>query len=116
MSTINTNGIDGNYPTPGQNNSSEGFRDNFTAIKNNLNTAGTEITELQDKAVLKQGLQNITLDNNMANTLISNAAIRTFRNTTYNLGNNVAGTVVVDCTLGDVQLSLIHISEPTRPY
>ena len=40
MSTINTNGIDGNYPTPGQNNSSEGFRDNFTAIKNNLNTAG----------------------------------------------------------------------------
>ena len=107
MSTINTNGINGNYPTPGQNNSSQGFRDNFTSIKTNLNTAGTEITELQDKAVLKQGLQNITLDNNMANTLISNAAIRTFRNTTYNLGNNVAGTVVVDCTLGDVQFATI---------
>jgi len=107
MSTINTNGIDGNYPTPGQNNSSEGFRDNFTAIKNNLNTAGTEITELQDKAVLKQGLNNVILDNNMANTLISNAAIRTFRNTTYNLGNNVSGTVVIDCTLGDVQFATI---------
>jgi|TARA_B100001094_G_scaffold314379_1_gene353164 hypothetical protein len=107
MSTINTNGIDGNYPTPGQNNSSQGFRDNFTSIKNNLNTAGTEITELQDKAVLKQALNNITLDNNMANTLISNAAIRTFRNTTYNLGNNVSGTVVVDCTLGDVQFATI---------
>ena len=63
--------------TPGENNSSsEGFRDNFTAIKNNLNTASTEITELQDKAVLKQGLTGITIDNNMANTLISNAAIR----------------------------------------
>ena len=107
MSTINTNGIDGNYPTPGQNNSSQGFRDNFTSIKTNLNTAGTEITELQDKAVLKQALNNITLDNNMANTLISNAAIRTFRNTTYNLGNNVSGTVVVDCTLGDVQFATI---------
>jgi hypothetical protein len=107
MSTINTNGIDGNYPTPGKNNSSEGFRNNFTAIKNNLNTAGTEITELQDKAVLKQALNNITLDNNMANTLISNAAIRTFRNTTYNLGNNVSGTVVVNCTLGDVQTATI---------
>lgn len=107
MSTINTNGIDGNYPTPGQNNSSEGFRDNFTAIKNNLNTAGTEITELQDKAVLKQALNNIPLDNNMANTLISNAAVRTFRNTTYNLGNNVSGTVVVNCTLGDVQYATI---------
>ena len=107
MSTINTNGIDGNYPTPGQNNSSQGFRTNFTSIKNNLNTASTEITELQDKAVLKQGLNNITLDNNMANTLISNAAIRTFRNTMYNLGNNVSGTVIVDCTLGDVQTATI---------
>ncbi len=107
MSTINTNGIDGNYPTPGQNNSSQGFRDNFTSIKNNLNTAGTEITELQDKAVLKQALSGITLDNNMANTLISNAAIRTFRNTMYNLGNNVSGTVIVDCTLGDVQTATI---------
>ena len=107
MSTINTNGIDGNYPTPGQNNSSEGFRDNFTAIKNNLNTAGTEITELQDKVVLKQGLNNITLDNNMGNTLISNAAIRTFRNTTYNLGNAISGSVVVDATLGDVQTGTI---------
>ena len=107
MSTINTNGIDGNYPTPGQNNSSQGFRDNFTSIKNNLNTAGTEITELQDKAVLKQALNNITLDNNMANTLISNAAIRTFRNTMYNLGNNVSGTIIVDCTLGDVQTATI---------
>ena len=107
MSTINTNGIDGNYPTPGQNNSSQGFRTNFTSIKNNLNTAGTEITELQDKAVLKQALSGINIDNNMGNTLISNAAIRTFRNTTYNLGNNVAGTVVVDCTLGDVQFATI---------
>ena len=107
MSTINTNGIDGNYPTPGQNNSSQGFRTNFTSIKNNLNTAGTEITELQDKAVLKQALSGINIDNNMGNNLISNADIRTFRNTTYNLGNNVAGTVVVDCTLGDVQFATI---------
>ncbi len=107
MSTINTNGIDGNYPTPGQNNNSQGFRDNFTNIKNNLNTAGVEITELQDKAVVKAPLNGIPIDNNMANTLISNAAIRTFRNTTYNLGNNVSGTVVVDCTLGDVQFATI---------
>ena len=107
MSTINTNGIDGNYPTPGQNNNSQGFRDNFTNIKNNLNTAGVEITELQDKAVVKAPLNGIPIDNNMANTLISNAAVRTFRNTTYNLGNNVSGTVVVDCTLGDVQFATI---------
>lgn len=106
-STINTNGIDGNYPVPGQNNNSQGFRDNFTAIKNNLNTAESEISDLQSNAVLKGPLTGIPLDNNMANTLISNAAVRTFRNTTYNLGNNVSGTVVVDCTLGDVQFATI---------
>ena len=106
-STINTNGIDGNYPVPGQNNNSQGFRNNFTATKDNLNTAATEITDLQNNAVLKGALSGIPLDNNMANTLISNAAIRTFRNTTYNLGNNVSGTVIVDCTLGDVQFATI---------
>lgn len=103
MSTINTNGINVDYPVPGENNSTQGFRDNFTSIKNNLNTASTEITELQDKAVLKQGLTGVTIDNNMANTLISNASVRGFRSTIYNLGNAISGTVVIDATLGDVQ-------------
>jgi len=103
MSTINTNGINVDYPVPGENNSTQGFRDNFTSIKTNLNTASTEITELQDKAVLKQGLTGVTIDNNMANTLISNASVRGFRSTIYNLGNAISGTVVVDATLGDVQ-------------
>ena len=43
-SAINTNGINVNYPVPGINNSSQGFRDNFTAIRTDLNTAATEIT------------------------------------------------------------------------
>lgn len=107
MSTINTNGINVDYPVPGENNSTQGFRDNFTSIKNNLNTASTEITELQDKAVLKQGLTGVAIDNNMANTLISNAAVRGFRSTTYNLGNAISGSVVVDATLGDVQTGTI---------
>ena len=107
MSTINTNGINVNYPVPGENNSSQGFRDNFTNIKNNINTAGTEITELQSKAVLKAGLTGIPIDNNMANTLISNAAVRSFRSTTYNLGNAISGSVVINATLGDVQIGTI---------
>ena len=47
MSTINTNGINGNYPTPGQNNSSQGFRDNFNSIKNNFQYAKDEIETMQ---------------------------------------------------------------------
>lgn len=103
MSQINTNGIDVNYPVPGQNNSSQGFRDNFSQIKTNLNTAGTEITDLQNKVVVKAALDNTIINNDMANTLISNAAVRGFRSTTYNLGNAISGTLLVDTSLADVQ-------------
>ena len=103
MSQINTNGINTNYPVPGQNNSSQGFRDNFSQIRNNLNTAANEITDLQNKAVLKTALNNTVLNNDMANTLISNASTSGFRATTYNLGNALSGTVLVDVNRADVQ-------------
>lgn len=102
-SAINTNSINTNYPIPGKNNPTQGFRDNFTAIKTNLDTAGNEITDLQNKAVLKSALANTTLNNDMANTLISNASTLGFRATTYNLGNALTGPVLVNCQLGDVQ-------------
>lgn len=103
MSTINTNGLDVNYPIPGQNNSSQGFRNNFTNIKTNLDIASDEITDLQNNVVLKSALANSTINNDMANTLISNASTLGFRATTYNLGNALTGTVVINCALGDVQ-------------
>lgn len=107
MSTINTNSINVNYPVPGVNNNSQGFRDNFASIVTNLNTAGTELTDLQNKVVVKQALTGTTLNNDMANTLISNASVRSFRSTTYNLGNALAGTVLVDTSLGDVQYGTV---------
>ena len=47
-SNIVPGNIDGAYPVAGQDNSSQGFRDNFTAIKNNFTEAKTEIESLQD--------------------------------------------------------------------
>jgi len=107
MSTINTNGINVNYPVPGVNNNSQGFRDNFASIRTNLNTAGTEITDLQNKVVVKSALANSTVNNDMANTLISNALTRSFRASTYNLGNALSGVVSVNVSLGDVQYGTI---------
>jgi hypothetical protein len=46
-SNIVPGNVDGTYPTAGQDNSSQGFRDNFTAIKNNFTEAKTEIESLQ---------------------------------------------------------------------
>lgn len=107
MSTINTNGINVNYPVPGVNNNSQGFRDNFSSTKTNLDIAANEISDLQNKVVVKSALDNTIVNNDMANTLISNAAVRGFRSTTYNLGNALSGTVLVNATLGDVQYGTI---------
>ena len=103
MSNINSNGINPSYPTPGINNTTQGFRDNFAAIKNNIDAAATEITDLQNKVILKQALTGATINNDMANTLISNALVKSFRATTYNLGNDLSGIVKINAQLGDVQ-------------
>ena len=47
-SNIVPGNIDGTFPVAGQDNSSQGFRDNFTAIKNNLTDAKAEIEDLQN--------------------------------------------------------------------
>lgn len=107
MSTINTNPINVNYPVPGVNNNSQGFRDNFASIVTNLNTAATELTDLQNKVVVKQALIGTVVNNDMANTLISNASTLSFRATTYNLGNSLAGTVLVNASLADVHYGTV---------
>ena len=106
-SQINTNGINSNYPGPGQNNSTQGFRSNFTQITTQLNVAASELTDLQSKTILKAALNNTTLNNDMANTLISNAITSGFRATTYNLGNALAGTVLINVNAADVQFGTV---------
>jgi len=77
-SNINPNNIDGTYPIAGQDNNSQGFRDNFTETKVNFGWAETEINDLQAKAVLKAALTGTTLDNNMADNLIYAAKAQDF--------------------------------------
>ena len=52
--------VDGTYPKAGQDNSSQGFRDNFSAIKTNFTEAQTEIEDLQrNKANLNSSSEAI---------------------------------------------------------
>jgi len=102
MSTINTNGLNVNYPVPGVNNNSQGFRNNFTNIKQNLDIAANELTDLQDSVVLKNPLGNAAINNDMANVLIANASTLGFRATTYNLGGDLIGPVTIDLGIADV--------------
>jgi hypothetical protein len=101
-SQINPQDINGNYPVAGQPNNTKGFRDNFTNIKANFDYAANEITELQNKAVLKQALTGGVLDNNMNDALIYAAKIRDFSATLVQV-TTTSGPVSIDYAAGHYQ-------------
>jgi hypothetical protein len=101
-SQINPNDIDGAYPVAGQDNNSQGFRDNFTNTKTNFTYAANEITDLQTNVVLKAALSGTTLDNNMGGSAISDAVIRDFACTRVAIGT-VSGSQTVNYASGHYQ-------------
>ena len=101
-SNINPNNIDGAYPVAGQDNNSQGFRTNFTNTSTNFQYAADEITDLQNKAVLKSALVGSTLDNNMQGSILSNAQLQNMSETVVVLGT-VSGTTPVNYALGSYQ-------------
>ena len=101
-SNINPNNIDGAYPVAGQDNNSQGFRTNFTNTATNFQFAADEITDLQNKAVLKSALTGTTLDNNMQGSLLYNAQLQQMTQTVVALGT-VSGSVTVNYALASYQ-------------
>lgn len=79
-SQINPNNIDGTFPVAGQDNSSQGFRDNFTNTKNNFQYAYDEISALQANATIKGQT------NDFGNGILSNAALSGATEVLYDLG------------------------------
>ena len=101
-SAINPNDIDGTYPVAGQDNNSQGFRDNFTNTKTNFQYAANEITDLQSKVVLKAALTGTALNNDMAGSPLSNAAISDFSAIAAILGTT-SGSVTINYVSGHYQ-------------
>lgn len=76
--------IDQTYPEAGQDNDSQGFRDNFNNIKGSLSLASADIVELQSKAVLKSGITtNDPVINDMAGSSITNGEFSEFYASAY---------------------------------
>lgn len=101
-SAINPNNIDGAYPVAGQDNNSQGFRDNFTNTATNFQYAADEISDLQAKAVLKAALTGTTLNNDMGGSVLSNAQLQDMSETVVALGT-VSGTNTINYALGSFQ-------------
>lgn len=98
-SNINPNNIDTTYPIAGQDNDSQGFRDNFTNIKSNFTEAQSEIDDLQSKVVLKSALTGTTLDNDFNGAVVSSAKLQDTRETVISL-SETSGTITLDHSAG----------------
>ena len=115
-SNINPNNIDGTYPVAGQDNDSQGFRDNFTNTKTNFAYASAEISDLQSKVILKAALTGSTLDNNMGGSILQNAQLQDMSETRVALGtvtgsqtiNYAAGPYYTFTTSGAITLSFAN--------
>lgn len=94
--------IDGTFPVAGQDNSSQGFRDNFTNIKNNFTFARNEISDLQSKAILTAALDGSTLNNDMAGTQLIRPQLKAWTQALVDKGT-VSGTVNISFDQGNFQ-------------
>lgn len=101
-SNINPYSVDGTFPVAGQDNSSQGFRDNFTNIKNNFISASAEISDLQSKAILSAALNGQTISNDMGGTQIRRPQLTAWTQSLLDLGA-VVGNVSLDFNQANFQ-------------
>lgn len=90
-SLINPTNIDITYPIAGQDNDTQGFRTNFTNIKNNFVQASLEITALQaNTAIIQNGVFNGNLVGSLITSPISSINLSSNINIAGNLTTNGA--------------------------
>ena len=104
-SQITTANIDVTYPKAGQDNDSQGFRDNFTYIVGAFETAITEIEALQSRAVLAGDLiTNEVVVNDIAGSSITNGTFNKFYGSVYGSSTAVVtGQLNIDLNNGPFQ-------------
>jgi len=102
-SSINTENIDPEFPVAGQDNNSQGFRDNFLYIKEGLESAASDITDLQVNGA------RLDTDNNFQGNLISNAATAEVYGLVYTANEgDPAGTADVSLAVGPLQFLYVN--------
>ena len=99
-SQVNPFNIDGTYPIAGQDNDSQGFRDNFSNTVANFAFVKSEIEDLQNRAVLKSALANTTLDNSMEYAKVFDAQLQSYSEAFY---SSEPGSYVIDYNRGNAQ-------------
>jgi hypothetical protein len=103
-SQIDTSTIDVLYPIAGQDNDSQGFRDNFNNIVGAITTAKNEITSLQSKALLSSDLENNTVvSNDLGGSSIKNGTFKQFYQEVYSDDSASGSSIDINLENGSFQ-------------
>lgn len=101
-SSVSSNNINENYPIPGQNNSSQGLRDNFAAVKLALNRASIELTQIRQNGVFRAPITGVPYSNNLQFNPIFNAQLTSYSETVFEMGL-VSESATIDFSQGNFQ-------------
>jgi len=105
-SQINPATINPNFPVPGVNQSSQGFRTNFLSIQNNFSETVSEMNDLINKVIVSAPLTygTPTNINDFGGMLNSNLAIYDYALSVFNNGNiSTSGSPILDFSNAAVQ-------------
>ena len=95
-SNIVPGNVDGTFPKAGQDNSSQGFRDNFSATKNNFTEAKTEIEALQTNKA------SLNASSDFADNVVTRATLKDTSETIYAHGTT-GGSITLNHANGHYQ-------------
>ena len=108
MTNINYDAVDETYPIAGQDNNSQGFRDNFSAIKIALAEADAEISTLQSKVLLNSTLAGTdTIANDLLGSSITNGTFNKFYGE-INIGALTNSVFDIDLYNGPLQIITVN--------
>ena len=96
-SNIVPGNISPTFPVAGQDNSSQGFRDNFSAIKQNFSQAKIEIEAMQTNKA------NLNASSDFSDNEVSRAKLKDTSETVYAHGTVSSGSVTLDHENGHYQ-------------
>jgi len=87
-SNVNANGLNENFPVPGTNNSSQGFRDNFAKIKGTIGQVAVELTQLRNYVLrkLEEG-EIFSHDNDLSYFKLIRAQMKAYSETFFDIGD-----------------------------
>lgn len=105
-SNINYAAIDADYPTAGQDNNTQGFRDNFSSIKTALEVAKSEINKLQTNSVLVATLDdaNANVTNDLLGSTIKNGVYSNFYGVVHTEASPIISQGDIDLQDGPLQI------------